>query len=429
MAKSVRIITLGCSKNLVDSEKIAAKINSKIYTVNFADDVIETDVLIINTCGFILDAKKESIDTILQAIEFKNKKKIQQIIVTGCLTTRYSEELKKELPEVDNFYTVHEYLSLVDFLNNNEKYKPENIRKISTPPHYAYLKISEGCNRKCSFCAIPVIRGRYSSEPIELILDEAQQLSNKGVKELILVAQDLTYYGFDIYKRPMLANLLKKLSEIDGIEWIRLHYTFPQFFTNELIDEISQNRKICNYIDIPIQHISQRMLDIMRRKPNKKSLVELLYKIRSKINSVHLRTTVLVGHPGETKSDFKELLEFVNEFRFEKLGAFIYSHEEDTYSAKYYKDSISEKIKKERLAQIMDVQQKISEENNQKLIGTIQRVIIDKIEGDFFIGRTQFDSPDIDNEVLIKNKSKQYEVGNFYDMKILDAFEFDLIAE
>ncbi len=430
MVQKIKIITLGCAKNVVDSEKIAAQIDSKLYNVNFVDKVDEADIFVINTCGFILDAKTESIDTILQAVELKEKKKIKQIIVTGCLATRYLEELKNELPEVDKLFTVFENKSLLRFLNSDNNFQSVNLRKLSTPNHYAYLKISEGCNRKCSFCAIPLIRGKYRSEPIDILLEETRQLAEKGVKEIILVAQDLTYYGFDIYKKALLAELLKKISKIEGIEWIRLHYTYPQFFTNELIDEIAQNSKICKYIDLPIQHISQKMLNIMRRKPDKQKLIELLNKLRKKIPGLHLRTTVLVGHPGESKKDFKELLDFIKEFRFEKLGAFTYSEEEGTYSAKHYKDSISRKIKNERLSKIMEVQQIISEENNRKLVGTVQKIILDRVESNYFIGRTQYDSPEVDNEVLIKkNNNKMLSVGNFYDVNITDAFEFDLIAE
>jgi len=429
MKQNIGILTLGCHKNTVDSEKLAAIINPNLYNIYFLETVQPVDILIINTCGFILDAKKESIDTILEAIELKYKKKINQIIVTGCLTTRYYNELKSELSEVDYFFTLNETKSIISILNKNKNiFKPNNIRILSTPSHYAYLKIAEGCNRKCSFCAIPKIRGKYKSEDIDSLYNEAKELANKGVKELILVAQDLTYYGYDLKRKSLLAELLKKLSTINNIEWIRLHYTYPQFFTNELIEEINNNAKICKYIDLPIQHISNKILRLMNRKPEKEKLIELLYKLRNKINGLHLRTTVLVGHPGETKKDFDELVRFISEFQFEKLGAFKYSHEDNTIAALKLKDSIPEKIKNERLAKIMEIQQEISYKKNQKFIGTTKKVIIDREENDFLIGRTQYDSPEIDNEVLIKKNSK-YKVGNFYDIKIIDSFEFDLIGE
>ncbi len=428
MKQKVGVITLGCSKNLVDSEKIAAQLNPKQFEVAYLTNPQSVDVLIINTCGFILDAKTESIDTILQAIELKKRKKINQVIVTGCLLTRYFKELRAELPEVDKFFTVNNFTSIADLLNSGHTSLSSISRKLSTPSHYAYLKIAEGCNRKCSFCAIPKIRGKYHSEPIESLYQEALLLARSGVKELILVAQDLTYYGMDIARKPLLSQLIRKLSSIPTIEWIRLHYTYPQFFTQELINEIADNEKVCKYIDIPIQHISNRMLSLMKRKPGKEMIIELLNRLRKRIPGLHLRTTVLVGHPGETKRDFEELLAFIKEFEFEKLGAFAYSHEENTYSAKYFKDNISRKLKQERLAKVMEVQQAISQRKNEQLIGSRQKVIIDREESGYFIGRTQFDSPEVDNEVLIK-KSSQYTIGNFYSVTIKDAFEFDLMAE
>ncbi|MCX7862969.1 MAG: 30S ribosomal protein S12 methylthiotransferase RimO [Bacteroidales bacterium] len=428
MKKRVGFITLGCSKNVVDTEKIAAHINQNAYVILFLDKPEPVNVLIINTCGFILDAKKESIETILHAIELKKNKQINKIYVTGCLSTRYLDELKSEIPEVDSWFTVHNFQTIADYLNQSSSVSDKHFRYLSTPTHYAYLKIAEGCNRKCSFCAIPIIRGRYHSEPIEHLIAEAKELASKGVKELILVAQDLTYYGIDIQKRPLLVNLLRQISHIDGIEWIRLQYTYPQNFTNELIEEIRTNPKICKYIDIPIQHISERMLKLMRRNHSQKTLKSLLYKLRERIPQIHLRTTVIIGHPGETKKDFNELLDFIKEFEFEKLGAFAYSHEENTYAATHFKDNITNKVKQERLNLLMEIQQEISYKKNKNLIGTFQRVIIDRKENDFFIGRTQFDSPDVDNETLIYT-TQSLQHGHFYDVKITDAFEFDLIAQ
>ncbi len=428
MKQQVAIITLGCSKNLVDSEKIAAQLNPNTFKVRYCTFPQATDVLIINTCGFILDAKKESIETILQAIELKKKKQITQLFVAGCLSTRYLNELAQELPEVDRFFTVSDLMLIPRILNKKDYNYTYPIRYLSTPKHYAYLKISEGCNRKCSFCAIPQIRGKYRSDTIENLYVEALQLAEIGVKELILVAQDLTYFGVDRTRKPLLAQLIRKLSTIETIQWIRLHYTYPQFFTYDLIDEIASNDKVCKYIDIPIQHISDKILLKMKRRPLKKGIIDLLTKLRTRIPSLHLRTTVLVGHPSETKKDFDELIDFIKNFEFEKLGAFAYSHEENTYAAKHYKDTVSQKLKQERLSLVMEIQQKISKKKNEQMIGTVQKVVIDSEEADFYIGRTQFDSPEVDNEVLIR-KSSQYRTGEFFNIKITDAFEFDLVGE
>lgn len=429
MLNKIKIITLGCAKNTVDSEKIAANLKALHLPVQFCDHPQEAHTLIINTCGFILDAKQESINTILEAIELKKKHLIKNIFVTGCLSTRYINELRKEIPEVDNYFTVHNFSTIIDKFNKNTAFDYNNhARLISTPTHYAYLKIAEGCNRKCSFCAIPSIRGKYQSETIEHLIYEATNLALAGVKELILIAQDLTYYGKDIYKKASLGSLINKLSEIKGIEWIRLHYTYPQFFTQDLIETIAQNPKVCKYIDIPIQHISNNMLRLMQRNTDASKLKLLLYKLRKQIPDVHIRTTVLVGHPGETKKDFDELIKFINEFKFEKLGAFAYSHEENTYADKHYKDSISNKIKQQRLAKVMQVQQEITSSINSSFIGTYQRVLIDRKENGYIIGRTQYDSPEIDNEVLIKDTNK-YHIGRFYNINIIDSFEFDLIGE
>jgi ribosomal protein S12 methylthiotransferase len=429
MALHIKIISLGCAKNTVDSEIIASNIQHFSHHVSFTDVPSPTDILIINTCGFILDAKKESIDTILHAIELKKKHSIKKIFVTGCLSTRYLDELRKEIPEVDAYFTVHNFSTIIQEINSDVSFDFNyHSRMLSTPAHYAYLKIAEGCNRHCSYCAIPSIRGKYRSETIENLYNESVQLAENGVKELMLIAQDLTYYGHESHQKSMLAPLINKLSGIQGIEWIRLHYTYPQFFTNALIEEIANNPKICKYIDIPIQHISNHVLELMKRHTSQKTIIQLLEKLRKQIPQLHLRTTVMVGHPGETKEDFAELLQFIKEFRFEKLGAFTYSHEENTFSALHYKDNITEAVKKERFEKIMEVQQEITASINQTFIGTTQKVIIDRKEGDFIVGRTQFDSPEIDNEVLIPLSNK-YKIGMFYQMKIKDAMEFDLIAK
>lgn len=427
MLKKVKIISLGCAKNTVDSEKIAANIQSLNIPVLFTDQPEQANTIIINTCGFILDAKQESIDTILEAVQLKKQGLVENIFVTGCLSTRYLDVLKKEIPEVDQYFTVHNFSSIIQHFKNNSLYK-EQARLISTPSHYAYLKIAEGCNRKCSFCAIPAIRGKYKSESIENLVNEANSLAEKGVKEIILIAQDLTYFGKDSHKKSLLAQLIQQVSEIKGIEWIRLHYTYPQFFTQELIETIAQNHKVCKYIDIPIQHISDNMLRLMQRSTGREQLIQLLEKLRKQIPGLHLRTTVLVGHPGETKKDFDELIAFIKEFRFEKLGAFAYSHEENTYADKHYKDSIPSKTKQNRMAEVMRIQQEITSSINQGFIGTTQRVIMDRKENNYIIGRTQYDSPEIDNEVIIEDRNK-YRVGRFYNIKIKDSFEFDLIGE
>ncbi len=427
MLKKVKIISLGCAKNTVDSEKIAANIQSLNIPVLFTDQPEQANTIIINTCGFILDAKQESIDTILEAVQLKKQGLVENIFVTGCLSTRYLDVLKKEIPEVDQYFTVHNFSSIIQHFKNNSLYK-EQARLISTPSHYAYLKIAEGCNRKCSFCAIPAIRGKYKSESIENLVNEANSLAEKGVKEIILIAQDLTYFGKDSHKKSLLAQLIQKVSEIKEIEWIRLHYTYPQFFTQKLIETIAQNHKVCKYIDIPIQHISDNMLRLMQRSTGREQLIQLLEKLRKQIPRLHLRTTVLVGHPGETKKDFDELIAFIKDFRFEKLGAFPYSHEENTYADKHYNDSIPAKTKQHRLAEVMRIQQEITSTVNKSFIGTTQRVIIDRKENNYIIGRTQYDSPEIDNEVIIEDRNK-YRVGRFYDIKINDSFEFDLIGE
>ncbi len=428
MPLDIKIISLGCAKNTVDSEKIAFNLHQLFHKVSFVDIPSPADILIINTCGFILDAKQESIDTILQAIELKKKHQIKKIFVTGCLSTRYLNELKTAIPEVDSYFTVNNYNTIIHKINQNKKLDfNEHARILSTPSHYAYLKIAEGCNRHCSFCAIPSIRGKYHSETMDNLHIETVQLANNGVKELILIAQDLTYYGYDKTRKSQLALLLKKLSQVDGIEWIRLHYTYPQFFTNKLIDEIAYNPKICHYIDIPIQHISDHVLSLMKRGTSQKTIIHLLDKLRYRIPDLHLRTTILVGHPYETADDFSELWHFLKDFRFERLGVFKYSHEENTYAASHYQDNISKKIKKTRMEKIMALQQTIHEENNKKRIGTFQKVIIDRVEGNFLVGRTQYDSPEIDGEVLIPI-TNTYKIGHFYDVQIQDVVGFDLLA-
>jgi len=425
---SVTIVTLGCSKNSVDSEFLLGSLNKKYFNLQHSADVCKSDILLINTCGFIFDAKQESINTILQAVKLKNDGLINVLIVFGCLTERYKNEISKEIPEIDYLFGVNEFIEIKRIINNyvslSEEYLGQRI--LTTPKHYAYLKVSEGCNRKCSFCAIPNIRGKYISKPIEAILNEAKQLAQNGTKEIILIAQDLSYYGIDIYKKPSLAILINKLSEISGIEWIRLHYLYPKYITNELIKTISSNNKVCKYIDIPIQHISNNILSKMRRQNTNEYIINLLNKIKSNISDIAIRTTILVGHPNESENDFKLLLQFVNDFNFSRLGVFTYSHEEDTYAFNNYNNNIPEKVKKQRASILMKTQQEISLSNNKKLINSVQKVIIDRKENNNYYGRTQFDSPEIDNEVIIN--SNNLKIGTFYNVTITDADEFDLYA-
>jgi len=431
---SVSIVTLGCAKNSVDSEFLLGSLNPNSFKLEHIVNVAPADVLLINTCGFIFDAKQESINTILEAVKLKNEGLVTTLIVFGCLTERYRNELEKEIPEIDYIFGVNQQKEIrkvilkgINFYGEYDNSRYTTCRVPTTPKHYAYLKISEGCNRKCSFCAIPSIRGGYVSRTIESLVEETKQLAKQGVKELILIAQDLTFYGYDIYLKPSLALLITKLSEINGIEWIRLHYAYPRFFNSELIKVIANNSKVCKYIDMPIQHISNKMLKIMNRESSKKNIINLLEKLRNNIPNVALRTTLLVGHPGETQKDFNELKQFVADFKFSRLGVFPYSHEDGTYSYLKYKDSVSQKLKTNRLSEIMQVQQEISLINNNKLINTLQNVIIDCKENENYIGRTQFDSPEIDNEVIIKDNNLK--IGSFYNIKIIDATEFDLQGE
>jgi len=431
MAKklSIVVVTLGCAKNSVDSEFLLGSLNPEMFKLKHSQNVIRSDILLINTCGFIFDAKQESINTILEGVRLKNQGHVQTLIVFGCLAERYRSELEKEIPEIDYIFGVNEQKKIrkVILKGINIYEKTCNSRILTTPSHYAYLKISEGCNRKCSFCTIPSIRGRYISRTIKSLKIETEFLAKQGVKELILIAQDLTFYGYDIYNKPMLSKLISELSEIDGIKWIRLHYTYPQFFNSELINVIAQNPKVCKYIDIPIQHISDKMLNIMRRGTNKKSVIKLLERLRNKIPDLAIRTTLLLGHPGETKKDFNELQKFVQDFKFDRLGVFPYSNEEGTYSFNNLKNSISEKIKLSRVSEIMQIQQEISLKKNLSKLGTKQLVLTDSKEKLHSIGRTQHDSPEIDNEVIINNTGLK--TGEFYNIVIEQADEFELYGK
>ena len=427
MKKKINIITLGCSKNLVDSEVLMGQLKANNVSVTHQSDE-NANIIIINTCGFIEDAKQESIDTIFQFVEAKKNGIIEKVFVMGCLSERYKSTLKNEIPEVDGFFGVNELPEIIDAIG--AKYNKGQIenRIITTPSHYAYLKISEGCDRKCSFCAIPLIRGKHISKPIEVIVSEAKSLVSKGVKELILIAQDLTYYGVDIYKKQKLAQLIIELEKIQGVEWIRLHYTYPASFPDDVLDVISKSTKVCSYIDIPLQHISDNILKSMKRGITADGTRKLIDKIRRKIPKIAIRTTMMVGYPRETDKDFSELIDFIQKYKFERLGVFTYSAEEDTF-ADILNDDVPKLLKKQRADKIMEIQEKISFELNNQKVGKIFKVLIDREEGNYYIGRTEFDSPEVDNEVLVKKDDFEIIPGNFYFVKIIKADYFDLYGQ
>ena len=423
--KSVNIITLGCSKNLVDSEVLLNQFKANGFEI-YHETNKETDIVVLNTCGFIDDAKEESIETIFNYVEAKKQGLIKKLFVVGCLSERYKEELKKDIPEVDDYFGVNNFKEIVEGLEIDYKKELVGERIITTPKHFAYLKISEGCDRTCSFCAIPLIRGKHISKPMEAILAEARYLVSKGVKELIVIAQDLSYYGLDIYKEQKLPELVEKLSEIEGLEWIRLHYFYPANFPYKVLDIMREKLNVCNYIDIALQHISDNILSKMRRNISKQETYNLVNKIREEVPEINLRTTLLVGHPGETEQDFDELKEFVEKARFERMGVFTYSDEDNTFAKENYTDEISAETKQARADELMALQQDISLDINTSKIGKVFKVLIDKKEDDKFIGRTEFDSYEVDNEVIIY--SDKLEIGKFYNVKITEASEFDLIG-
>jgi len=425
--KLVNVITLGCSKNQVDSEYLLRQLDANgIQVVHDSDSKI-ADTVIINTCGFIKDAKEESIDTILNYVKAKELGNIQNLFVIGCLSQRYKLELEKEIKDVDRYFGTNDLKVIIESLGCNYKENLMGERILTTPGHYAYLKISEGCNRKCSFCAIPLIRGNYISKPVEHVIEEANFLVKSGVKEIILIAQDLTYYGIDLYQKQKLAVVLNCLTEIEGLEWIRLHYAYPAGFPKEILKIIKNKSNICNYLDIPFQHISNPVLKNMRRGLTSRQTYDLVNLLRSDIPDLTLRTTLMVGHPGESQRAYDELLEFVQKVRFDRLGVFTYSEEEDTFGAKNFEDSIPEVVKEQRASQLMEVQREISLEVNEKKIGKKFKAIIDRREGEYYIGRTEADSPEVDNEVLIKSEVP-LGIGEFYNIRVIEAEEFDLIA-
>ncbi len=422
------MITLGCSKNTVDSEKLLKQFSENGYTILSDVSGRKASVLIVNTCGFIHDAREESINTILQCIQEKKKGNAEKLVVMGCLAQRYREELRKELPEVDGIFGVSEASAILCSLGGDFRQELIGERLLTTPPHYAYLKMSEGCSRGCSFCAIPLIRGRHVSRPEDEILREADWLVRNGVRELLLIAQDLTFYGLDLYKKRTLPSLVDKLAGIEGLEWIRLHYAYPADFPLDLLQVMKENPNVCRYLDLPIQHISDRILKSMNRGISSGETMALLETIRSEVPEVALRTTLITGYPGESEKEFSELLHFVQQFRFERLGVFTYSHEEGT-PARALKNNVPDRVKKRRADEIMRVQEQISYESNQNMLGRIINVLIDREEDDYYIGRTEFDSPEIDNEVLIKKGQTVCLAGNFYPVRVTDVESFDIFGE
>ncbi len=425
---TVDIITLGCSKNLVDSEKLMKQLEANGYKVTHDSEQPQGEIAVINTCGFIGDAKEESINMILEFCQAKEEGNLKKLYVMGCLSERYLKELQVEIPQVDKFYGKFDWNELLTDLGKTYHVECAIERHLTTPGHYAYLKISEGCDRKCSYCAIPIITGRHVSRPMEEILDEVRLLVAKGVKEFQVIAQELTYYGVDLYKKQMLPELIERMAQIQGVEWIRLHYAYPAHFPKDLFRVMRENANVCKYMDIALQHISDNMLTKMRRHVSKADTYELIESFRKEVPGIHLRTTLMVGHPGETEQDFEELKEFVRKARFDRMGAFAYSEEEGTYSAETYEDEIPQEVKQARLDELMEIQQGISAELSQLKIGKTFKVIIDRKEGDYYIGRTEFDSPEVDPEVLIKDEGQQLEIGSFYQAKVYDADDFDLYA-
>lgn len=424
----VNVVTLGCSKNIVDSEVLMGQLKANNFQVSHESTEDDSSIVIINTCGFIDNAKQESIDTILRYANAKNEGLVDKVYVTGCLSERYRPELEKEIPNVDGYFGTRELPRLLKTLKADYKHELVGERLLTTPHHYSYFKISEGCDRPCSFCAIPLMRGGHISKPIEELVKEAKHLAKNGTKELMLIAQDLTYYGLDIYKKRNLAELLKHLSDVEGIDWIRLHYAFPAGFPMDVLDVMNERSNICNYLDMPLQHITDTMLKSMRRGTTKQKTIDLVNEIRAKVPGIAIRTTLIAGYPGETQKDHEEMLEWVAQSRFDRLGIFAYSHEENTH-AYSLKDTVSSKIKQARTEAVMELQQGISFDLNQNKIGNIYKVLFDKKEGDHFIGRTEFDSPEVDNEVLVAANKDFVRVGDFANVKITSAQDYDLFGE
>ena len=427
--KKINVITLGCSKNTVDSEHLMARLAAAGYEVVFDSERADADTVVINTCGFIGDAKRESIETILAAAAAKQAGRVKHLFVIGCLSERYADELRAEIPEVDDYFGARDWSGIIAALGAESRDDLATERMLTTPDHYAYLKISEGCNWLCGYCAIPLIRGKHVSVPMETVLEEARRLAARGVRELMVIAQDTTYYGIDLYGRRRLADLLTELCRIDGIEWVRLHYAYPASFPDEVIDTMAREPKICKYLDIPFQHISDRMLSAMKRRHTKAEAMDLIRRLRERIPDIALRTTLLVGYPTETEADVAELEEFVREARFDRLGVFPYSEEEGTYSAENLPDDVPDEEKQRRADRIMALQERISLENNLARVGRVMRVVVDSRQGDYYVARSEYDSPEVDQEILIPAAGRRLLRGRFYDVRITGAEDYDLYAE
>lgn len=424
----VNVVTLGCSKNVFDSEVLMAQLKANKFEVEHEAKQDDSEIVIINTCGFIDNAKQESIDTILRFVEAKKEGHVDKLYVMGCLSQRYKDDLEKEIPEVDAYFGSRELPRILKTLKADYKHELVGERLLTTPSHYAYFKVSEGCNRHCSFCAIPLMRGKHQSVPMEELVERAKKLAAQGVKELILIAQDLTFYGLDIYKKRVLADLLDKLAEVEGIDWIRLHYAFPTGFPMEVLDVIKKHDKICNYLDMPLQHASTKILTAMRRGTTREKTDRLIDEIRSKVPGIAIRTTLIAGYPGETDADFQEMYDWVAMQKFERLGVFTYSHEEDTH-AHNFEDDVPAEVKRERADAIMELQAGISYELNQRFVGTTQNVLFDRVEGGYFVGRTEFDSPEVDNEVLVKAEDNYVRIGDFAPIYITKSDHYDLYGK
>ena len=425
--KTIDFITLGCSKNLVDSERLMGLFEAHGYHVTHDSDHPQGEIVVINTCGFIEDAKQESIDTILEFAQARTEGRIEGLYVMGCLSERYLADLEEEIPEVDGWYGKFNYKELLNTIGTIDTITHSTPRKLTTPRHYAYIKISEGCDRHCAYCAIPIITGKHQSRPMDDILEEVRDLVSKGTKEFQIIAQELTYYGIDIDGKQHIAELIEKMADIEGVEWIRLHYAYPAHFPWDLLRVMREKKNVCNYLDIALQHISDHMLSRMQRHVTKEETYELVRRMREEVPGIHLRTTLMVGFPGETEEDYQELLEFTRWARFERMGAFAYSEEDGTYSAKHYQDDVPADVKQARLDRLMRIQQNISAEIEAAKIGQILRVVIDRLEGDWFVGRSEFCSPEVDPEVLISAR-ESLTIGAFYDVRVTDAEEFDIYA-
>lgn len=425
----IDVITLGCSKNLVDSEMLMKQLAVNGYVVRHDPEEIEGRIAVVNTCGFIGDAKEESINMILELAELKDEGKLDRLYVMGCLSERYLNDLKKEIPQVDKYYGKFNWAELLDDLGKSIQPNYLNHRMLTTPAHYAYLKIAEGCNRHCAYCAIPIITGNYHSRPEPEILSEVKYLVDSGVKEFQVIAQDLTYYGMDTEHRLMLPQLVTRMAEIPGVEWIRLHYAYPTMFPYDLLPVMREHDNVCKYLDIALQHISDNMLTAMRRHITSDETYRLIERLRSEVPGIHLRTTLMVGFPGETEDDFARLKQFVRDVRFERMGAFAYSEEDGTYAAEHYEDNVPQEVKQARLDELMSIQQEISAEKAAEKVGKAYKVIIDRKEGEYYVGRTEYDSPEVDPEVLIKAGARPLTIGDFYEVKVSDADDFDLYGE